>query len=165
MDAFRFSLRWLLAFIAFVAVALVSLRYASTPLSAGLSIARIALLMVAIIGVVYRQERQRAFWFGCCVFGWSFAAYVHFGAGNKIIDRAARSVHDSVQWSVPATREAFNEHKGSGGTGQRSGIIFLTVFPRLFPFISASHSIIGITVALLGGVIAQWFHATQSNRQ
>lgn len=158
---FRFSLRWLLVFVAFIAVGLVSLRYASKPLSDCLSVVWIALLLVAIFGVAYRKERQRAFWFGCCVFGWSFAAYVHFIHGNTIFARANQSIYDSVKWSVPASREMQGFHRESGGMSERSGIAFKIFFPRFFPFISASRSLTGIILAILGGLTAQWFHATR----
>lgn len=162
---FRFSLRWLLVFVAFIAVGLVCLRYACNPLSAGLSVAWFAILVVAIVGIAYRKESKRAFWFGCCVFGWSFAAYVHFSHKETIVDRAIESTYDSVKWSVPASQEMQLSHHYSGGKWEHSGVAFKIFFPRFHPFIHASRALLGITLAILGGLIAQCFHATQDGTQ
>lgn len=163
MNAFRFSLRWLLAAVAFIAVGLVSLRYASKLASDCLFIAWFALLLIAVLGIAYRRECQRAFWFGYCVFGWSFAAYVYFGHGNTICDRAIQSAYDSVTWSQPAPQKVYLAHQQSGGVGQQLGVSYRIYFPRLFPFLSAGRSLSGMIIAILGGLIAKWFHATRDN--
>ncbi|HEV3345105.1 MAG TPA: hypothetical protein VG125_32310 [Pirellulales bacterium] len=163
---FRFSLRWLLVFVAMVAVGLVSLLYATKPLSDCLSVAWFGLLLVAIFGVVYRSQRQRAFWLGCCVFGWSFAAYAHLVKGETIAYRAIESLYGAVKWSVPADEKAMYFHGRSGGTFENLGVGARRIFfPRLYPFLSASHSLLGIVIAVIGGLIAQWFHATRDRNQ
>lgn len=96
----RFSLRWLLVFVAFIACGLVSLRNASYLISGCLSAVWILFLMVAVLGAIYRRERQRAFWVGCCVFGWSFVAYGTLsGAKPSAFDQTIQSMYDAISWS------------------------------------------------------------------
>jgi hypothetical protein len=157
----RFSLRWLLVFVAFLAVGIVSLRYASPLISGCLSVSWLVFLMVAVLGAIYRRKRQRAFWVGCCVFGWSFAAYgTVSGEKTTALDQAIRSVYGRITWTTtvdPATAQALAKN------GERvffDGFKSVATFPPEEPFLLAAETLVGLVIALIGGVVSQWFHAT-----
>jgi hypothetical protein len=160
----RFSLRWLLLFVAFFAIAVFSLRYASRPISDCLSAAWFTVLLLAIFGVVYRRGRQRAFWLGCCVFGWSFAAYSHL-LDDTLAHRAIDWLPESTSWSVESDSETLQAHLRNGGTTRGGPFAgrptFQLIFPRKDPFERAVRALLGVMIAVVGGLAAQWFQATE----
>lgn len=69
-----FSLKWLLAAVAFVALACVALLHASPLWGACAYAVALLLMLAAPVCVFYRREARRAFWVGFAVFGWGFFA-------------------------------------------------------------------------------------------
>ncbi len=175
----RFSLRWLLIFVAFVAVGIASLRYASFFISGCLSVAWLVFLMVAILGAAYRRKQQRAFWFGCCVFGWSFTAYgMLSGNPTTAFDQAIQSLHRSLSWTAMVDGPTGDAHNQCGGdafvdeyglqtelrhmSNRRFTAKIVTItFPRRVPFEQAAGTLIGFFIAFVGGLVAQWFYFTR----
>ena len=90
----RFSLRWLLGFVAFVAIACPSLIYATTTIVHLLSAAFFAFLMVSTLGAIYAGCQRRRFFVGCVLVGLSYAATAYvpsglpmpWGATNAAVD-------------------------------------------------------------------------------
>ncbi|HVX16258.1 MAG TPA: hypothetical protein VHC22_34045 [Pirellulales bacterium] len=68
----QFSLRWLLGGVAFIAIACVSLRYASDLLCTVLAASLFAFLMTAVLGALYASRERRRFWAGCAIVGWAY---------------------------------------------------------------------------------------------
>lgn len=162
MSVLRFSLRWLLLFVAFVAVGLLSLQYASFLFSGCLWVVWLAFLMVAILGAVYRRKQRRAFWLGCCVFGWSFAAFgTVSGDKTTALDQAIQSVYEKIEWNTRADSATAQAHFQSGGKAVMGGPINIVYFPREKPFKNAVETLVGFVVAFIGGVVAQWFYASR----
>jgi hypothetical protein len=158
----RFSLRWLFIFVAFVAVGLVSLRYASFLISGCLSVVWLLFLMVSILGAIYRREQRRAFWVGCCVFGWCFAASgTVSGDKTTALDQAIQSVYEKIQWNTRADSATVQAHFQSGGRTVMGGPTNIVYFPREAPFKKAAETLVGFVVAFIGGVVAQWFYASR----
>ncbi|HVA45072.1 MAG TPA: hypothetical protein VNH11_01690 [Pirellulales bacterium] len=162
MNAIRFSLRSLLLFAAFVAIGTVSLRYASGMLSNCLWVAWLMFLAVTIVGVIYRRERERAFWVGCCIFGWAFAAHAHLFYGNATVHELIQSTYRSISWSTTVDVDTALAHRERGGSSITNGNAPATIFfPLEDPFKKAASVLFGGVVAVGGGLIAQWFHATR----
>lgn len=158
----QFSLRWLLVFVAFVAGGTITLRYASQIMSACLSIAWLVFLMAAVLGAIYRRERQRAFWVGCCVFGWSFAAYGTLsGEKATAFDQAIEATFNAVSWNMKVDNAAGNAHARSGGKVFSDGRQLTAYFPAEQPFKQAAKTLVSFLIAFLGGLAAQWFYATR----
>lgn len=159
---FRFSLRWLLIFVAFVATGTVSLRYASMLVSICLSVAWLVFLMVAILGVIYRRQGQRAFWVGCCVFGWSFAAYgTVSGDKTAVFDRVVQCAYNRISWKMlvnAGTKVLTNE-----GESVFYSESTMATFPQRKPFFMAAETLMGFVIAVSGGIVAQWFYATRDH--
>ncbi len=160
----RFSLRWLLGFVTFVAVAIVCLRYASFLISGCLAAAWLVFLMVAILGALYRRERRRAFWVGCCVFGWSFAAYgMLSSAKNAVFDQVIQSLYNTISWTAKVDSVTASTHTQEGGEAFFPGpsLPCTITFPRKLPFEHAADTLIGFIIAMVGGIVAQWFYMTR----
>jgi hypothetical protein len=68
----RFSLRGLLAAVAFVAVACAGLRYANVWWASSLFTLTLVVLIVAILGVACSKGPRRMAWLGCALFGWTY---------------------------------------------------------------------------------------------
>lgn len=75
-----FSLKWMLAGVAGVALGCVALLYAS-PVASGIAYTvTTVLLLTAVVGGIVLQKEARAFWVGFAVFGWGYVALVSFEA-------------------------------------------------------------------------------------
>ena len=163
---FRFSLRWLLAVVAFVGASIISLKYANYPNGCCWWAAWLIFLAITFLGAIYRVGRQRAFWLGCCIFGWTFALHAYLLEGkNSPLDRAIQSVYDAVSWSVPIGATAAQRHAARGGRASFDGSgpsVANAYFPLEQPFKAILVAIAGIAVAGIGGFVGQWFHATQA---
>lgn len=170
MSIFRFSLRWLLAFVTFVAVAVASLRYASYQICSCWWAAWLLFLAATVLGAIYRARRERAFWLGCCVFGWTFAAHASIfpilEVKNSPLAYAIQSVYDSVSWTIVVDGEAALEHRELGGRALTGGpaVPASIWFPLEHPFKSTLVVMGGFSAAIIGGLVAQWFHATQDRK-
>ena len=161
MSIFRFSLRWLLALVAFVAVGIASLRYASVLISGTLAIAWLLILTVAALGVVYGDERRRAFWLGCCLLGWTFSVHTYLFFEDTALERAVQSVYARVSWNAAFDVEAGKAHQASGAWVTYSQGVASVDLPAREPFEAALRILIGIVASVVAGAISLWFHAAQ----
>lgn len=161
MSIFRFSLRWLLTLVAFVAVAITSLRYASVLISGTLAIAWLLFLTVAALGVVYGNERRRAFWLGCCLLGWTFSVHTYLFLEDTALDRAVQSVYERVSWNAAIDVDSGKAHQASGARVTYSRGVASVDLPARGPFEAALRILIGIVASVVAGTIAQWFYAAE----
>lgn len=76
---FRFSIRQLLVWTAFVALACVALRNASPTWVAGLLGVTLVVLTAAVPLAIFRIEGNRAFWLGFAFFGWMYVLLLAYG--------------------------------------------------------------------------------------
>src|SRR5688500_1127412 len=85
----RFSLKWLLVAVAFVAVGLVALLNANELWRHAFETAIILLFLTSVVGGVASSGQSRAFWTGCAVFvgGWFVVATGFFVSSwpNRLI--------------------------------------------------------------------------------
>src|SRR5689334_12956654 len=68
----RHTIAGLMLVVLVVAVAAAALRDASDAWAGGLLLLTLLILGTAVIGVAYRREGRRAFWFGYALFGWGY---------------------------------------------------------------------------------------------
>jgi hypothetical protein len=68
----RFSLKTLLAGVAFVALAIVATMNANYAWVVALEMLAYMFLFTAIVGAIFARGERRAFWVGCAIFGWGF---------------------------------------------------------------------------------------------
>lgn len=163
MSVFRFSLRWLLVLVAFIAVGLASLRNASVLISGGLAIAWLLFLTVTVLGVVYGRDGRRTFWLGCCIFGWAFAAHAYLFQGkDTALDRAIRSIYEHVSWKAAVDRKTGEDYEASGARVSYGKGVANVQLPAREPFEAALRVLVGIAASVAVGAIAQWFHSAQS---
>jgi hypothetical protein len=73
----RFSIRGMLAVVLLAGIVLAGVRDHPDPFSAALgsafALTVFGVLCTSILGVLFKQGRQRAFWTGFAVFGWAFS--------------------------------------------------------------------------------------------
>jgi hypothetical protein len=74
MRRFRFSIASLMTLVVFVAVSLAALRYVSPLWARALFSITWGILLAAVIGIIYRDGRRRAFWVGFALFGFGYLA-------------------------------------------------------------------------------------------
>jgi hypothetical protein len=72
MRRFRFTIGGMLALVVFLAVAIAALREATDLWDNGVFTAALFVLLAAVLLVVHRTGRQRAFWVGFALFGWAY---------------------------------------------------------------------------------------------
>src|SRR5262245_26291108 len=68
----RFSIAKLMCVIFIIGLGIAALRNASDEWAGGALLTTIGLLGLALIGIAYRRERKRAWWFGFSLFGWGY---------------------------------------------------------------------------------------------
>src|SRR5207248_4578990 len=68
----RFTIAGLLVVILFVAVAIAALRAATAAWDSGVFGVTLAILLAAVLLAVHRAGRQRAYWLGFALFGWTY---------------------------------------------------------------------------------------------
>lgn len=161
---FRFSLTRLLGFVAFVAVGIASLRNASYIISGLLFGTCIFFLMVAVLGAIYRDERTRAFWVGCCVFGWPFVAYGALpGSNASPFDRLIQSAYHAISRTIQIDRETAQAYAAAGENTvyYGAGGVITVRLPRQLPFRQAANALASFGIAVLGGAVGQWFYDTR----
>jgi len=78
----RFSLRGLLAAVAFVAVACAGLRYANGWWASSLFTLALFVLIMAVLGAACSKGPRRMTWLGCALFGWAYFLLV-FGPWSR----------------------------------------------------------------------------------
>jgi hypothetical protein len=70
MSRLRFSIASLLGLVLLLAVSLAALRAADELWDSAVFTGTVAILLIAVLLVVHRTDRRRAFWLGFAVFGW-----------------------------------------------------------------------------------------------
>jgi hypothetical protein len=77
MRRFRFSIAGLLALVGLAALGSAAIRVASLGWSGGLFSLTILAMLTSLLGIAYQRERQRVFWVGFAVFGWTHLVLAH----------------------------------------------------------------------------------------
>lgn len=181
---FRFSIRHLLMWTAFVAVGCVALRSSSETWSGVLHAVSLLSLGAAILLLIYRQGAARAYWLGFALSGWLYVIILMYGWSLSREGRfyvpiepdhliTSRLSIAAYQWSYTllAPRPAPNYGGGGfggGGGGFGAGGGFVTPPPPAFTgppqheFVNVAHALWTLLLAACGGCFAQWLYLTRA---
>ncbi|HUT87912.1 MAG TPA: hypothetical protein VMY37_00305 [Thermoguttaceae bacterium] len=184
----RFSLRQLMAFVAFVAVGCGGLIRPSVYLASLIFTATLVMLLVAILAAVGRKGSARVFWIGFAIAGSGYLWLAHWA------DEESYTV--STDWRLQTTGPLFTTkllrlahgalHPAPQGYPAGTGFFALPLEPALAPvfgqmgvrsprptpaaaatyeteldaFMRIGHSLWALLFAYLGGQLARYFRAT-----
>jgi hypothetical protein len=174
----RFSLRWLMGSVSFLALCCGLLVYARPATAYSVFGATLLLLFVAIPLSVYRNGERRAFWFGFALFGLGYlllicgpwqAPDVHIQV--TVRERLATTKLLELAHSWLPTKPAppgslgggsgFFGQMGMGGMGPGGPPAPARVpIAEWEDFVIVGQSLWAIVLALAGGVIARWCQRT-----
>lgn len=101
MGRLRISVAGLMGVVGCVAVAVVSLMFASDLLASVTVMLTLGLLTVAILAVVYRREARRAFWLGFVILGWGYMALAWASGREGLV---TSGILDALHSMAPARR-------------------------------------------------------------
>jgi hypothetical protein len=148
MRAIQYSLLTLLGVIAVVAVAVAALRVGDWFWCRILFTLTLALNLGALLGCAYRSDRQRAFWIGFALFGWSCWLIMNLPA-LRIAEYQifARALDVMVKDHVPAANEGIVIDPNGASIA-------------IFSFRQSLYSAFGLLFSVLGGIIGLWFCTT-----
>jgi lysylphosphatidylglycerol synthetase-like protein (DUF2156 family) len=165
----RFSLRWLLATVAFVAVSLVALLNATNEWRSAFENASLFALLVATAAAVYSAGERRAFCVGFVLFGLTYFVILAIGYFNNTRERlitttGLRSVHKQIfpaKSDVVPFQEPFDGDVLGSATSLNDGtnnVRVMIVRPKCTDFIGVGNAALCIPFGLLGGFIARGFY-------
>jgi len=131
MQHFRFSLSSLLAVVVLTGIICAALASASSFWSRLLSTLTMAILLVSLVGAIYRQGAARAFWIGFAILGWGYWIIGYLPLQNFALNLLERELADHLSSVAPGP--------------------FVTL-------LHATHAIIVLILACAGGMIGSWFY-------
>jgi hypothetical protein len=154
MRTFRFPIAGLMGTVLVVAIALAALRNASETWAGVTFLMTCAVLCLAIVGVVCRGGRERAWWLGFALFGWGYLLLSLWSTVNlptmTVLDVIAERLGMQVRFSG-----------GMGGGMRNVGLWAFGGFGGGFGGLpdhrlqEIAHCLWALVVALLGGFLAR----------
>ena len=183
----RFSLLSLMGAVLVVAVACAALRFASELWASAVLTTTIGMLLVGVLGSVLRRGPARAFWFGFTLFGsayliLAFAPWCYANVRPQFLtSKLLAYLHAKLQPASPLL-----SYGSDGGTVSLrveqlatldSAVVNAVAFsadgmllvsgtttqrPTWEHFERVGHSLFGLLVALLGGLLARYVFARRS---
>jgi hypothetical protein len=163
MSALRFSIANLLAVVALIGVGLAALNSPSSVIAGLLALATLAVILLAILGTVYRSDEARAFWLGVALFGGSYFVVA--------LTPVAPLVSDGLGATLKTVRAAFWTVRTPDGEEEPTGLMD-TAYDRenattvAWPswhhgFGLTIHCLANLLFAVAGGIAGRWFYATR----
>jgi hypothetical protein len=137
----RFSLLGLMALVAYVGLGCAALRYATPLWASALFTLAVGLVMIGLLGAVFRREQARAGWIGFLVFGggyllltcgpWSQGDYLLTNYGLAWLElklHGEAQVQPQSAWTVSGNPSLMTGYGGGGSTyidlGVDSNLVF-----------------------------------------
>ncbi len=164
----QFSLKWLLAFTAFVAVSLVALINANGLWLNSFRTAVLASVLVATLGALWSVGRSRAFCGGYAIvavcfftrfFGEQLASdFITHDALSAIHARAFHFTQEDVRNLELVRQSDYFDIVGVPVSNADGSATILVVRPKRHYFLEIGHSACSILVGIIGGYIAMWFY-------
>jgi len=163
MVGFRFSLRWVFAAVAFIAVVTAALTDGSPRWAALIALTSVFALLASLLGVIYRREELRSFWVGFALFGWTFLLLSLETAG---LNEAAptnefmKELYPFFRRTLPVNPATPNPgwvHETAMENGRTVAVIV-----SAYDFHRLGRSICTIASAFVGGMLGRWFFATRN---
>lgn len=144
-----FSLKWMLAGVAAVALGCVAMVYASPGVATITRGLVILLVLFAPLGVVYRTGGRRAFWLGFAVFGFGyivvFGGYVRYRVGSKIYSSPIGDALNSLYYFISGTEAAPD----------------IPIHMNAFAVHMVGNHLFILVLAFLGGILGRVVYATR----
>ena len=168
----RFSIKRMLAAVAGVAIGCAALLNANAVWAGLLYGVAIIAICAAILGIIYRKGRHRAFWCGFAVFGWAslllMGANPNGGWAVRLPSyQLMRYLHRIIvtEERVPLSDPRVSDEERIQAQ-QQVGVTGTTIeLPDRFAFYAVGQWICLLLFALLGGFIGCCFHASASQKQ
>ena len=177
MRLLQFSLRSLLVATVLIALGCAALLNA-TPVCASLVLsATLGVLVVAILGSIYRTGRTRAFWLGMAIVGWAYLwlARQPDDSLRPLSDPRARFLEQGPLVTTLLLQQAYIDvlrllrpPPPPSEFVIEGSYAMVRVAPQSYPtqtdFITVGHSLWALLLGFLGGLLARWFYATRQTR-
>lgn len=173
----RIPIAGILAFLLVAAISTVALLRGWGPWANSVFLLTVFLLGVSILGLLQRQQARRAFWQGFALFGWgylamSFMPWAPHQTGLELpTSQLLTTLHAKV--AVPAEGPPDLSPRQAPASGVASEIpgskaadldhrspeaASMFIVGDLGQFLRVGHCLFALSAALLGSVIARWFH-------
>jgi hypothetical protein len=160
----RFSLKWLLIAVAYIAISVGALLNANRFWRSSLESSAVALVLIALAGVIWSAGERRAFWGGSLLFGaiyllWSTGLFgltqsIRFPPTDAFSYIHRRSFTPTTE--IPESPDLSDIDYSNEFVG---GVATLQVIrPGNTVFTAVGNAVLAIPFALLGGVIATAFY-------
>ena len=152
LKSFRFSIAGLMGAVLVAAVGLAALHDGS-PIWAGIIfLLTCAILSLGIVGLAFRRPK-RVWWFGFCLFGWSYLAIALWSLFYAQPTLPTESV---LQWLYPILGR-----QDDAFTNVNAGVGLAAVRPTYFQI---GHCLWALLVAVAGGLLSSGFFASRGAR-
>ena len=159
MRTIRFPIAGLMGAVLVVALGLAALRNPSETWAGVMFLLTCGTLCLAIVGVVCRSDRERAWWLGFALFGWGYLLLSLWSRVNlptmTLLDWIAKWLGVKVRFSGGMVGGGFGGSFRSVGLrplgGFGGGVLFGPAFDSLGQI---AHCLWAIVAALVGGVLA-----------
>ena len=162
MSGLRFSIANLLTAVAIIGAGLAALNSPSAYSASLLTFATMVVLLVAVLGAIYRTGETQAFWLGVALFGGSYFV-VAFSPAFSLAENQIREPLKAFRrafWSspLPPSVTTIPADKEPDYTDSTMTHFVSPAWDRGFG--AKLHCLVNLLLALAGGVIGRWFHAT-----
>lgn len=184
----RMSTSELMLLVTLLAIGLTALRQRSETWAGILLLATVGMLCISVLGVLYRNGAQRAWWVGFCLFGWGYLTLISLPATRATLPTTSLLAYAHAKLEPPDFQGEI-VHVTSTGTGSvrlasNSGQVLVSdemwlerdeismiwrgtigcSFPDRQCFLVVGHFLFTWLAALLGAFAAGWFHRTRKVR-
>jgi len=149
----RFSLRTLLVGLVFFAVGCTALVNASEAWQTTISTTAFAALFFATLAGLFRRGKAQAFWIGFAVIGWLYLVLVYGLWEENTQPRLATTRALVLVWNAVRYTVAVS---GSFAGATRT-------VPNHEYFLNIGQCLWALLLALLGGLLARYFHSTRAD--
>jgi hypothetical protein len=167
MSDLRFSIANLLAAVAVIGVGLAALNAPSSAIGGLLILATMGALLVAVLGIVYRQGESRAFWLGAAVFDGSYFVVTF----TPLFPNAVLKLREPIKvfrrtfWSTPLPQGVTTLPAGKDSAYDSSANAWLSWPAWDGGFGATANCLVNWLFALIGGIVGRWFYAISATRR
>ncbi len=152
---FQFSIRTLLVLTGLVALAGAALLNASTWWSGAMYNLTLLVLLISVLGSIFRRGPAQAFWLGFAIFGWVYGVFIWFPS-DLLTTRLSQLVfHELVAPVEPiAPADSFDDALLDKVAQHRLAV-------SQYHFALTAHCVWTWLFAMLGGLLARYLYATR----
>jgi hypothetical protein len=173
----RFSIAGLMGVVLVAAIGMAALRSASETWAGVLFFSACGAFTLAIVGIIYRGQAERAWWLGFALFGWGYLAAAFWPMDHfrlPVLPTAALLESLSSALGVDSQGTSSGPSTvGMGSVGRLQSFRRVMVSPFVVgsaatgvdrSFQQVGHSLLALVFAIVGGTLAAILFAIPSNR-